>query len=77
VSLAGVTLSAKPGKLGGQNLFSHSQENHADYLSRIIFGVNVCHRATCGTKPTGETKFDVFSPGLFSYIILEFSVLLI
>jgi len=77
MSLAGVTLGAKPGEIGGENFLPHSQKHHTNYFPRIIFGVNISDRATCSAETTGKAKLDVLPTRFLGHLILKFGILLI
>lgn len=71
-----VASRAHPEDVGGENFLSHTKDGHPDYLSRIVFIVNLCHGARCGAGAACEALHEGLGTGLRCDMVLEVRVFL-
>jgi len=74
MGIAGIAQRAEPDKIGGENLFSHTQDYHTDDLPGIVALIDLRYGASSGTHPTGKTGLEVLSPWPLCYFIFEIGV---
>ena len=69
-----ITLHAAPNNRVAKDLLAHAEQDLANDLAGIEFGVNLANRASGGAGAAGKTGFDVLAAGARSDFELEIRV---